>query len=338
MRTERIAVVGSAGTPGANGTNGTNGTSSTTTTTASYVQPAVGSTVSVAVLSSAALIVGAYVYVAGGGYYVVTAVPDATHATLRNPSPVVPNQTAAGATVATSALIGVAGPPGPLLANYTAFDANHVYAWSLGDVAGTTTVHNEGSGATADLAVTGATFGVPWTGTPSGTVAQFVSTSSNKLLGTSTALTMPTFPLTVECVFQPQGSVAATQFLFEKFGVFGFSLDSLKNVVATINIGGSQVTVSVSITGYTFSGRTHHVMLTYDGTNLKLYVDGFLVNTVAGTAAVSVNASAFAMGYESNSANQYLQGKLAMCAVSNIARPQSYAQNVTARIQGYARS
>lgn len=60
------------------------GTGSTTTTTAAFSQPNVGSTVNVPVTSSASFAVGLVAFVANGGYYSVTAVPDGTHITIEN--------------------------------------------------------------------------------------------------------------------------------------------------------------------------------------------------------------------------------------------------------------
>lgn len=75
---------GSTGATGATGATGTAGQSAFTTTTSSYTQPAVNSTVSIAVTSSAWLTVGASAYVTNGGTYTVTAIADSTHFTGKN--------------------------------------------------------------------------------------------------------------------------------------------------------------------------------------------------------------------------------------------------------------
>jgi hypothetical protein len=108
---------GNPGPPGANGTNGTNGLNAFTTVTApGFVQPLVGATVSVPVTSSAWAALGQPVFVASGGEYVVSAVPDATHLLLSNtgapgnapPAAAVP----AGSGVSPSGVTGLQGPPG----------------------------------------------------------------------------------------------------------------------------------------------------------------------------------------------------------------------------------
>jgi hypothetical protein len=55
-----------------------------THTTATYVQPASGATVSIAVADSSGLAPGGEIFVVGGGFYTVIAVPDGTHATVLN--------------------------------------------------------------------------------------------------------------------------------------------------------------------------------------------------------------------------------------------------------------
>lgn len=56
--------------------------STPTSTTATYVQPIVSNSVTVAVVSSARLVIGTVLTVIGAGMYEVTAVPDALHVTL----------------------------------------------------------------------------------------------------------------------------------------------------------------------------------------------------------------------------------------------------------------
>lgn len=234
------------------------------------------------------------------------------------------------ATSSSAATWGVPLPP----AKYTAFDSNHVFAWSLGDAAGTSTLTNQGSGGTATLTPTNVTFGVPWVGTPTGTVASFQTASSSKILGTSTALVMPTFPMSVEAIFSPQGTPATTRFIFEKFGVFSFYIGTDQSVNWSIVIAGTGS--SNSIPGVLSPGGLYHVMMTYDGTNVSIYLNGDLNTTFAKTAALQTGATAFAIGFESNGNNDFFQGKILMTAASNIARTQAYAQGVNLRLRGWA--
>lgn len=60
------------------------GTGSTTTTTANFTQPAVSSTVTVPVTSTASLAAGLVVFIAGGGYYSIASITDGTHFVATN--------------------------------------------------------------------------------------------------------------------------------------------------------------------------------------------------------------------------------------------------------------
>lgn len=104
------ATVGSSKRVAPAGVPGAAGSVLAATTTASFTQPAVSGTVNVSVSSSTLLTVNAYVLIAGGGYYQVTAVPDGTHATVRNLG--YSGNAAPSATVATAAPVTLTGPQG----------------------------------------------------------------------------------------------------------------------------------------------------------------------------------------------------------------------------------
>jgi hypothetical protein len=88
------------------------GGQTTTTTTANFTQPAILATVAIQVTSTASLAPGLRVFVAGGGYYNVTAVADATHATIQNDGTT--GNAIAGATIVSGAIVIPSGPGGQL--------------------------------------------------------------------------------------------------------------------------------------------------------------------------------------------------------------------------------
>lgn len=99
---------GPAGSPGAPGAPGIN---SYTTTTAAFTQPAPASApVQIAVAVAVWMIAGQTIYIAGGGYYAVTSVDDATHVTIVNTG--ASGNAAPGATIAGGAGVGPAGVAG----------------------------------------------------------------------------------------------------------------------------------------------------------------------------------------------------------------------------------
>jgi hypothetical protein len=109
-------IPGAAGAAGAAGTNGANGANSFTDVVTQFLMPTYGASVNVNVGSSAFMSVGQMVYVQFAGYMEVTALPDATHATLKNDgdgSAAYPNNAAPGTAIPVSSLIAPAGIQGP---------------------------------------------------------------------------------------------------------------------------------------------------------------------------------------------------------------------------------
>ncbi|MBW4469282.1 MAG: hypothetical protein KME45_03360 [Stenomitos rutilans HA7619-LM2] len=124
-------ATGAAGTNGANGTNGTNGTNGVnayTATTASFTQPASGSTVPVAVGSTAWMVNGEVLVVATGGYYSVASITDATHVVLTNLG--YTGNASTSSTIASGSAIspgGVKGQDGTGAGTVTNFSAGDLY-------------------------------------------------------------------------------------------------------------------------------------------------------------------------------------------------------------------
>jgi hypothetical protein len=63
----------------------------------------------------------------------------------------------------------------------------------------------------------------------------------------------------------------------------------------TIN-GGAGVVVASKVTAGITDGAAHHVVATYDASNIKMYVDGSLVNTTAAVGALSGSVSSLMVG------------------------------------------
>lgn len=109
--TSTVNIAGPTGAAGTNGTNGTNGSNAFTATTASFIMPAVSSTVVVAVSDSVWMSVGQTLYVSGGGYFEVTAKASATSITVKNLY-AVPTNSAQSVTVASASTVSSAGVKG----------------------------------------------------------------------------------------------------------------------------------------------------------------------------------------------------------------------------------
>jgi hypothetical protein len=107
---------------------GTAGQNAYTLTTASFVVPAVGATVSVALQSTSWLGGnGYYVFITGAGYYAVSSITDATHAVLTNAggtsNAIVGTTVPSGATVSAAGPAGAPGAAGTAGAALSAYDA-----------------------------------------------------------------------------------------------------------------------------------------------------------------------------------------------------------------------
>lgn len=108
---------GPQGDPGNPGADGTNGINAFTVTTANFTQPAEGATVNVEVANSTWIAQDQHLYVTGGGDYQVTAIPDATHVTIRNlentAGGLYPGNAAPAVVIASGADVSPGGIQGP---------------------------------------------------------------------------------------------------------------------------------------------------------------------------------------------------------------------------------
>jgi hypothetical protein len=106
-------IVGPQGPEGATGAAGTNGNNAYSATTASFVMPAYSGSVTVQAPSSW-MSVGQMVFVQFAGYMQVTALPDASHATLENPADGTnyPGNAAPTTVIPTSSTISASGTQG----------------------------------------------------------------------------------------------------------------------------------------------------------------------------------------------------------------------------------
>ncbi len=76
---------GATGATGSNGTDGDDATELFTTLTASFTQPSLNTSVTIQVGDSSWMQPGAWLYIRGGGYYLIASVPSATSVQIANP-------------------------------------------------------------------------------------------------------------------------------------------------------------------------------------------------------------------------------------------------------------
>lgn len=104
--------------------DGAAGINATTLTTASFIQPAVDSTVSVEVVVSSWVSNGQIVFVQGGGDYMVDSVPDSTHMVLKNLG--YPNNSVPTTVVPTDSSVSASGQRGEQGADGTTVTLNDI--------------------------------------------------------------------------------------------------------------------------------------------------------------------------------------------------------------------
>lgn len=114
---QSIQVPGPAGEDGADGADGADGVNAFTTTTAQFLMPAEGATVPVSVASTAWMVTGQILYIAGAGYLKVNSITNVNTVVLLNPentaSSLYAENVAPTTAVASGAKVSPAGIQGP---------------------------------------------------------------------------------------------------------------------------------------------------------------------------------------------------------------------------------
>jgi hypothetical protein len=286
-------------------------------TIANYTQPEIGSTVSVSVDSSALLFAGQPIFIAGGGFYVVTAVPGPQTITVRNLGYY--DSVIAGVPVPTTSRVGPGGPvPTRLPPLYT---TPYLYYPLNEGVSPGGTYANQGSGGSGfNLTVAGSN-DLSWA-TPSPAGYAF----TNGVPGTSGSLTTGSVNLgsaattnhTIEAIFRRNDS-QTTRSIFNSSGVaLNTGSNQINYVTSHLSPTQSLTTASTFVNP---AGIWQHVMGTCDGITARLYIDGELAQTGALTGGVLSNV---------NSVITVCQNRLSVFRVAfyGSTLPQSYARQV----------
>jgi len=160
----------------------------------------------------------------------------------------------------------------------------------MGEASGTTMVDASGNGRS------GAYTGSPTLGATglltgdSDTAVNFTTTNQYGVVAYGSW--MIASAITIEAIIKTSSTTGIHSIAERDWGgprAFQFRIDTNKLQFITIG-GGAGVVISAS-PGDVADGATHHVAATYDGTSIKLYVDGALVTTTSAVGAVSTQAS-----------------------------------------------
>lgn len=182
-------------------------------------------------------------------------------------------------------------------------DAPYFYL-PLDDAAGSSTARQIGSQTTTTWTPTSVTFGA--TGIGDGTTAATFNGTSSVLTGPSSGLDGTAG--TIEAIITPT-SVSGSR---DIAGVAGNTV--LLNLEGGKVKGWTGSTAGQYLLGNTtlVAGTRYHVAMTYDGTNLNVYVNGALDGTLASTDTVAAYGIANKIGYGGVG---YFQGSLAGVAM-----------------------
>jgi Concanavalin A-like lectin/glucanases superfamily len=190
--------------------------------------------------------------------------------------------------------------------------------YRMGEASGTTAFDSSGNGVHATYNG-GPTLGA--TGAISGDTADkavtFAAASSQYAAETSTA-GLPTGAgnVSLECWLKFAANPAATQFLLD-LGDRNTATHHL--VLALLTTGAVQLSngTATANSGVLTTGAYHHLVGTYDGTNIRLYVDGALVaGPTAATNALSYTGNALTLASQSGATpGAFFSGQLDECAV-----------------------
>ncbi|MFM7016252.1 MAG: LamG-like jellyroll fold domain-containing protein [Bacteroidota bacterium] len=142
-----------------------------------------------------------------------------------------------------------------------------------------------------------------------------ITTSNNAALNITSAIT-------IEAWIKPGGSSSTIQNVISKSSqsqntgyIFPRTDDAWTNFVAYLHIGGTWRGASYP---YPTDGSYHHLAMTYDGSNIKLYLDGNLVKTQAQTGTITTNTNSLAFGNQPGF-TEYYKGSLDEARIWNTA-------------------
>lgn len=188
-------------------------------------------------------------------------------------------------------------------------------------------------GNSASLLTTNGPTSAVTTGDPGGS-ALFPSTATKSLInivtgGSATpAILQPTAAITVEAWCKPNVIVGGATQILACYGsdastLAAYNLNHVGSTasnhtfVFSINIGGSLKTATAALPALV-AATTYHVVGTYDGVNVRIYVNSVLQGTTAATGAISYASIAslgLAFGNDPSNTDSNLQGYLDEVAI-----------------------
>ena len=151
--------------------------------------------------------------------------------------------------------------------------------------------------------------------------SNFVSIPDNNSLDITTAITIEAWLYTMS-TGTAQNVICKSSQTDNTGYIFPRSDDNWVSVKTYLRIGGSWYTYSVP---YPSLNTWHHVALTYDGSYVKIYVDGVLSGSWSQTGTIVTNANPLTIGSQPGY-GEYFKGSVDEIRIWNVARTQSQIQ------------
>lgn len=200
-----------------------------------------------------------------------------------------------------------------------------VASYQMTDGSGSSLTDNSGNGNNATLSA-----GTSWVASPvtfAGNALAFDGTNDNVQVPhhtsheISTAITLEawiyaTSSSSVQDVITNSNNTINTGYAFPRTD------DGWSHVSYWLHIGGIWRTMTAA---YPSLNSWHHLAATYDGANMKIYIDGLLAGTQAQTGTITTNSNLLSLGNQPGFA-EYFGGYADEMRVWNVARTQAQIQ------------
>ena len=150
----------------------------------------------------------------------------------------------------------------------------------------------------------------------------FISIASNATLNITNAITLEAWVYAtkntgIQNVACKSSSSPNTGYIFPRTD------NGWASAIFYLYIGGSWRTLAAT---YPSLNNWHHLAATYDGTTMRLYINGSLANSMAQTGTIATNSNPLTLGNQPGT-SEYFGGSVDEVRIWNVARTQAQIQN-----------
>lgn len=220
-------------------------------------------------------------------------------------------------------------------------DSDDLAVWALDDTSGTT-VTNTGSASSSNLTASGnVTLGGagPW-----GRSGRFYGG-----IAKGAASVQPAYPLTVSCWVHLYGYPDGTPTSYTRlvcrpvngysnpYMSFTLTIDNNGLIAAEVNSASSGTGAAFSVAEPVTLGEWHHVGASYDGTTLRLYLDGTEVGSLSRSVTMGYTSGTndvWCLGGNPAASEENVKGRMKDVRIAQVARDAAWFRQVYQRGRG----